>query len=170
LLLLLLAFTVTVLGKRPCGSPYEYANEDSHDRTRRLIVGGNEVPMGKWPWQVLLKIYYFNNSEISLSGTVISDQWILTAGHCIPENFVAGLAYSGIVHGHCEEGIDSEKPVISAFKSIIRHPQYTFIQNDIALVKLEDRLHFDETLSPVCLPNGDQSIPDDALAVAVGFG
>ncbi|GMR57558.1 hypothetical protein PMAYCL1PPCAC_27753, partial [Pristionchus mayeri] len=55
---------------------------------------------------------------------------------------------------------------------IARHPQFTTVGHgyDIALLKLETPLIFDEHISPICLPNPSQFIPTDGNAVAIGYG
>jgi secreted trypsin-like serine protease len=42
------------------------------------IIGGVEATPNSWPWQVALAFtnYYF------CSGSLINNQWVLTAGHC----------------------------------------------------------------------------------------
>lgn len=75
--LILLSLSVGVcLGQR-CGL----------STTTSRIVGGQSADAHEWPWMALLKI----RSESDLDsgtyhecgGTLISDQWILTAAHCV---------------------------------------------------------------------------------------
>ncbi|GMT36459.1 hypothetical protein PFISCL1PPCAC_27756, partial [Pristionchus fissidentatus] len=57
------------------------------------------------------------------------------------------------------------------------HPEYqseakdeTYLHNDIALLELESALTLNEFVSPVCLPSRVQPIPQDRIAVAIGYG
>lgn len=49
------------------------------------IVGGEEAKPGSWPWMVSIQrkdLPDLNNC----GGTVINDQWVMTAGHCFRNN------------------------------------------------------------------------------------
>src|SRR5687768_11130509 len=59
-----------------------------------MIVGGTPAPDGKYPWQV--RLYSAMDDDKGLcGGSLISDQWVLTAAHCVvqdsslPENLAA---------------------------------------------------------------------------------
>ena len=53
------------------------------------IVGGNIAQFGEWPWQVSLMRYKegkFKNSgvfEHKCGAVLLSDQWVVTAAHCV---------------------------------------------------------------------------------------
>lgn len=49
------------------------------------IIGGNEAQLGDYPWQVSLHLYIpaANNSMHVCGGTYISEEWVLTAAHCL---------------------------------------------------------------------------------------
>ena len=45
---------------------------------RARIVGGTNSGPGAWPWQAAL----YKEGEFQCGATLISDRWLLSAGHC----------------------------------------------------------------------------------------
>ncbi|GMT07138.1 hypothetical protein PENTCL1PPCAC_29312 [Pristionchus entomophagus] len=101
-------------------------------------------------------------------GTVLSEIWILTAAHCMTPN-TRQIVFGGV--SRVEDLNSTDVVRLTAVETKIHylynnksHP------NDIALLKLETPLSFNDLVSPICLPNVDQSIPNDGQAVATGYG
>ena len=52
------------------------------------IVGGEEATPHSWPWMVLISCTVFNVAEqrmygLDCGGTIISENWVVTAAHCV---------------------------------------------------------------------------------------
>jgi len=43
------------------------------------IVGGSAATLGQWPWQVSLHV---QDTHVC-GGSIITQQWIVTAAHCV---------------------------------------------------------------------------------------
>ncbi|XP_069700742.1 brachyurin-like [Periplaneta americana] len=111
------------------------------------ITSGYTASRGQFPWQVAL----FVDNSFFCGGSVISEQWILTAGHC------AGNTYEVRLGANRLDATESgSRTVTSRFS--IRHEAYdpTFIRNDIAVVELPQPLQFTNYISPVRLPTYSQ--------------
>ena len=100
------------------------------------IVGGVESVSGEWPWMVLLSSSSISNGSIPgffCGGSLISDEWILTAAHCVVDSSPSNVF--AFVGEH-----DKSTPDIAAatISEIIVHPQYNpnTSDNDLAIIKL----------------------------------
>ncbi|KAG9482196.1 hypothetical protein GDO78_011087, partial [Eleutherodactylus coqui] len=131
------------------------------------IIGGRDVALGRWPWQVSL---YLNNKHVC-GGSIIAQQWIITAAHCVHKSpqLSSWSVLSGIV---------SHSPVVrqqassSAVEKIIYHRQYDDRTHDydIALMKLEKSLNYSDSIRPVCLPQYEQDLPLGSECWVSGWG
>ncbi len=104
------------------------------------IVGGEDADISDYPWQVAL-IEQSGGWEWGFcGGSIIDDNWILTAAHCLEDININNLyVRSGSGNSYAEEG------VIYGVEEIIVHPNYNAntMNNDIALIKLSDSIVFD---------------------------
>jgi len=132
------------------------------------IVGGVETKPLEFPWQVSVKDPY-DGTDHNCGGTIISDQWILTAAHC-DETKVIVMGDHDFAK---REGTEVQIPIV---KWII-HPKMTsYEEYDLALVKLEKKLDFEgehKHLAPVCLatPEDDQKFAAPGTTCTVsGWG
>uniref|UniRef100_A0A3Q1JG72 Prothrombin n=1 Tax=Anabas testudineus TaxID=64144 RepID=A0A3Q1JG72_ANATE len=123
----------------------------------KRIVGGDDAEVASAPWQVML--YKRSPQELLCGASLISDQWILTAAHCIlyppwNKNFTCDdiLVRLG-KHNRAKFERGTEK--IVAIDEIIVHPKYNWKENlnrDIALLHLRRPVTFTNEIAPICLP------------------
>ncbi|KAG7501560.1 prothrombin [Solea senegalensis] len=122
------------------------------------IVGGDNAEEASAPWQVML--YKRTPQELLCGASLISDQWILTAAHCIlyppwNKNFTIDdiLVRLGKHHrAKFERGTEK----IVAIDEIIVHPKYNWKENlnrDIALLHMRRPITFSDEIFPICLPS-----------------
>ncbi|ODM93294.1 Trypsin-2 [Orchesella cincta] len=139
------------------------------------IVNGEPVPIEELPWTVaLLRRNWLGlvNDRPYCGGSLINNQYILTASHCVD-----GMSARGIVVSLHDEDVTSNSETASGSQridvdKIIMHPQYSrrTIDNDIALLKLAKPVTLDNVIIPVCLPaNNDHSF-ENFTATAAGWG
>ncbi|RZF36116.1 hypothetical protein LSTR_LSTR014782, partial [Laodelphax striatellus] len=131
------------------------------------IVGGGNAAHGAWPWQAAL----YKEGEFQCGATLISDRWLLSAGHCfyraVEEFWVARL-------GALRRGTNLPSPYeqLRPVSRIILHPGYVdagFI-NDISLLQLETPVKFTNFVRPICLPQPNTPVKDGTMCTVVGWG
>lgn len=146
------------------------------------IVGGRETEVNEYPWQVLLITNRGKDRGVCTSmhfmcgGSVIGDQWVLTAAHCL--DLHCGLRPDGVKVSLGEHNIydTRESKVINHnVERIINHPNFNRISlnNDIALLKLTNKIDFKvhPHIRPICLPAyGSNKDYSGYIATVTGWG
>ncbi|KAG1968473.1 serine protease 60.1 [Pimephales promelas] len=128
----------------------------------RIVGGQNAVP-GAWPWQVSLH----RNGKHFCGGSLINNQWILTAAHCFQDTTLPVIVYLG---RQTQEGANANE-VSRAVSNIIKHPNYTVSNdNDITLLKLESPVNFTQFISPVCLASSNSLFFNKTSSWVTGWG
>ena len=113
---------------------------------------GNEPQFGNVG---AMSIFFSNGQSTNCSGTLISDQWVLTAAHCVDKPVSSAVYTAGSSFGFIEE--------------IVIHPdwdRFGFLNGgDLALVKLSAPI---TAINPATIYEGDQEL--GSLATLVGYG
>ncbi|KAL4237201.1 Enteropeptidase [Mactra antiquata] len=134
-----------------------------HLRNKR-IVGGNIAMKGSWPWSVAVRI----GNNVVCGGSIISDRWVVTAGHCVHDLEDNPQVLSVIAGVNDIQDDTSEVRYIS---EVINHPQYNYIFHaDIALLRLESPLIFNKDIQPICLPWDRRQFSPLDICFVTGYG
>lgn len=136
------------------------------------IVGGESAQQGAWPWQVRLSITTQEGTFLC-GGSLVSDQWVLTAAHCI-ENAGGTVSPANVTVRAGSLQKDSGG-VVAGVSRVIKHPAYEPVttDNDIALLRLSSPLPLSSTvrpISPLSASQEQQLAATNTLATVTGWG
>ncbi|KAF3829195.1 hypothetical protein GH733_003459 [Mirounga leonina] len=127
------------------------------------ILGGKEAEEGKWPWQVSVRI----SEKHVCGGSLITQQWVLTAGHCILSRFHYSVKMG-------DRSVYKEiTSVVIPVRNIIIHPQLSVVgtvQKDLALLQLLYPVNFTVTIQPVCIPQKTFRVEAGTTCWVTGWG
>merc|ERR1719367_2601039 len=103
---------------------------------RTRIVGGVETEVNEWPWQA--GMVWSGSSSVFCGATVISDEWILTAAHCVDGTTASDIQMLLGEHDYW----DSDEPVRMDISEIIMHPEYNSqtVDQDFALLRMANKI------------------------------
>jgi len=138
---------------------------NSNDSPHRVVGGVVSVP-GDWPWKISMLL----NGRHVCGGSLINDQWIITAAHCVTGN-TNPTAYRILFGLHDRSNPNAPSVISRNVQRIVVHPQYgRNFANDIALMQLSTKVEpYTEYYMPVCFPKPGQSFANQ-IGYTVGWG
>ncbi len=166
-------FIITIFLVKPIGQiKTSYKSKAAEPKSNSNIVGGTEITDPyKWPFMVRITVPVPLLLDTTFcDGSLITPQWVLTAGHCVTDLFDKVVPEKGIrvLNGSNDLSIGMKKFSVT---KIFRHPNFIKLSNhylnDIALIYLSEPLLGVGTLSL----NSKSSIElDGKMSVIIGWG
>lgn len=176
-MVLMVQFRVTVVlaQQEECGRSFRRSRQPRAGSVGRIINGKQSVK-GAWPWQVSLQLLHpqFGFLGHWCGGVMISQEWLLTAAHCINNdlfNLPLAALWTAVVGDwdrEMEELTEERIPI----EKIILHERFHNFQHDIALMKLTRPVKFTSKtrVRAVCLPTQRLNHNQTDFCIATGWG
>ncbi|KAK3108393.1 hypothetical protein FSP39_007025 [Pinctada imbricata] len=129
------------------------------------IVGGTEATPNSWPWMASLE---YNGYHVC-GGSLISNKYVITAAHCVEGSMSNPSKWTVRLGKHDRSKTESTQKNVGLV-SIISHENYNGnkIDNDIAIMELDQAVTFNDYISPVCIAEEDVSAGTNC--VTTGWG
>lgn len=134
---------------------------------RKLIVGVQFAKKYQFPYQVGL--YYTISKNVECGGSIIDAQWVLTAAHCVMDGSVK--IHPRRLKVYAGSHILKRDGKFFRVKHIYVHERYINNKNssdDIALIKLDQKIKFDKSVQKIPLYTG--KLKDYSNVTISGFG
>ena len=132
------------------------------------IVGGEPAEDGAWPWQVSILV----SGRFICGGTLITQQHVVTAAHCIVgQGDDASDFYVRVGAHNNGQGIYSGTVYRAA--AVVVHERYVSAEygSDIAIITLPTSVPLSDTVNVACLPTSASFfVPMYNPLVITGFG
>jgi len=137
------------------------------------IIGGNTTGVNEYPWQVQFsRLGYDRFRTHHCGGSLINNQWILTAAHCFQGWANNPGLWRAVLGEHDLSKTNDAKHVDFRISKIVLHPYYHRTRFDFALLRLKKKVDFSRYphIRPICLPENDRNTYQGKNAIASGWG
>ncbi|XP_014475627.1 PREDICTED: serine protease nudel [Dinoponera quadriceps] len=142
----------------------EDGNVDTLVEPQVGVVGGRASQPKAWPFLVAI----YKDGDFHCGGVILTEVWILTAAHCMAQY---EKHYYEVQAGTLRRFSFSPMAQSRKARSVLIHADFNGnnMQNDIALIMLDERLLFNRWVRQACLPAEWQPTPR-SMCVAIGWG
>uniref|UniRef100_A0A2K6CD47 pancreatic elastase II n=1 Tax=Macaca nemestrina TaxID=9545 RepID=A0A2K6CD47_MACNE len=133
------------------------------------VVGGEEATPNSWPWQASLQYISNGNWYHICGGTLIANNWVLTAAHCISSS----RTYRVVLGRHNLYIAESGSLAVSVSKTVVHqdwNPNQVSKGCDIALLKLADPVSLTDKIQLACLPPAGTILRSNYPCYITGWG
>ncbi|XP_046866584.1 transmembrane protease serine 9 [Drosophila willistoni] len=133
------------------GLPLQCGNKNPVSPDQERIVGGTNASPYEFPWIAVL----FKSGKQFCGGSLITNNHILTAAHCVARMTSWDVAALTAHLGDYNIRTDFEvQHVARRIKRLVRHKGFEFstLHNDIAILTLSEPVPFSHEIQPICLP------------------
>lgn len=145
-----------------------------------MVVGGESVKRGAWPWLVAVYIKDTNSGNLSFNcgGNLVSTRTVITAAHCLrtsKRTFRSNEVFVFLGRFNIRDQSEVGGKEVQV-EQIIVHSDYmskdSSYDADIAVIILLERVKFTEFIRPICLWYGSDSLSSivGQLGTVVGWG
>jgi secreted trypsin-like serine protease len=133
--------------------------------TGSRIIGGQPARVSQFPYAAAITVQT-SNSRFFCGGTLINQEWILTAGQCVD----GAIVFTIQLGSNTLEGADPNRVKVSSSEYVV-HPDYNSLtlENDIGLIKLRIPVEYSNYLSAVRFL-GIAYIEPSTSFMALGWG
>ncbi|XP_078531203.1 granzyme A-like [Lissotriton helveticus] len=127
------------------------------------IIGGKEVVPHSRPYMALIK----DNNFLICGGTLIKDEWVLTAAHCN----ISKKTIKVVLGVHFQFKKEAEQQTFT-IKQYIPHPRFNWPKHtdDIMLLQLNKKVKRSKAVSPFPPPGKAADVKEGTVCEAVGWG
>ncbi|CAI5671656.1 unnamed protein product [Oreochromis niloticus] len=131
-------------------------------------MGGQDGTPGSWPFHAIV-VTYGPYGYIQCGGSLITNQWVLTAARCLPSS-----SYNTVVHlGRYNQSGSNPNELTQKVENIVCHPAFSYnwlYDNNICLLKLSAPVIFTDYIQPICLASGNSTFYNGTSSWVIGFG
>ena len=161
---------IQLLNGSPVSESPDYSIQDSILARRKLprIINGTRTTRGAYPFMVSVEYHLGNGSLFPFCGGSIFDRsHVITAAHCIEDQEPEDV---WLRFGEWKRNEDEPGEALRRANSFLMHPRYDsyLLENDIAVIVLNDTLGFTSSIQPICLTI--RSVVPGEEAYTIGWG
>nr|XP_024655503.1 prostasin-like isoform X2 [Maylandia zebra] len=141
------------------------------------FTGVGDAAAGSWPWFADIRVdggpsfinagFLVLPTSFGFGGSLINDQWVLTAASTMSLDFSSRVVYLGRNSRSGPNPNEVNRTVVN----ITCHPGFNSStrENDICLLKLSAPVNFTDYIRPICLASQNSTFNNETSSWTIGF-